>query len=292
MIIALSVELHGKLTEHRRFKFPGFVGDAPQLVIWEGQIYRLIPPVNSIVAVEAGEVLMTYVLEVVFSPASNMFVDQVFEPFEVGELIRTARAKGEITEREIAMQSFALAFKATRRARGMTLGGAADALGVRVSSVSAWEHALELPRPGLVEKWQTMLEHTEGVTVAQRDELLELWTSAFTTCRGCGCSYETCRPLWVESHKCCPDCSHSANPTRGDLLAALAEGVEVFAFGTTIRRCIGCGEPVTGGPTRCLGCASRTVDRPPEPRPCRTCGKVGCQPMNHAGWDPRDEGHG
>jgi hypothetical protein len=25
------------------------------------------------------------------------------------------------------------------------------------------------------------------------------------------------------------------------------------------------------------------------PRPCFTCGKLGCMPQNHAGWDPRDE---
>jgi hypothetical protein len=27
-------------------------------------------------------------------------------------------------------------------------------------------------------------------------------------------------------------------------------------------------------------------------RPCATCGKKGCDPMEHAGWSPHDEGHG
>jgi hypothetical protein len=29
-----------------------------------------------------------------------------------------------------------------------------------------------------------------------------------------------------------------------------------------------------------------------ERRPCATCGKPGHQPMDHAGWDPTQEGHG
>lgn len=281
MILALYVELEGRAVEQRRFPYPQFAGDAPELILWDGQIYRRIPALEP---QSSPEFVACYVLEVVFSPASGVFVDQVFEPVELAEFV--AAGGSRVTEDEVARQSFGLAFRRLRATARQTMGDAARYLGVRVAEISAWEHGATLPRPGLVERWIDHLQDLpERAPADERAELLDLWTSAFTCCRGCGSSFEACRPLWVSTRKCCPDCSHSMHPTRGDLLAALGEAPEAFAFGVTIRRCLTCGEPVTGGPTRCLGCASRTLETPGR---CATCGKRECRPERHAGVTPED----
>lgn len=56
------------------------------------------------------------------------------------------------------------------------------------------------------------------------------------------------------------------------------------------------------GESDCEDCYARWLDTQPDPdpdpdtkqsvagkKPCFTCGKSGCKPMNHAGWDPSDK---
>lgn len=46
-------------------------------------------------------------------------------------------------------------------------------------------------------------------------------------------------------------------PTREEMLEALGDKEETFAFRRTIRRCRHCGDPVQGGPTACSPCCLR-----------------------------------
>jgi hypothetical protein len=44
-------------------------------------------------------------------------------------------------------------------------------------------------------------------------------------------------------------------PTEAEMFHALGDKQETFLNGWTIRRCMDCGKPVAGGPTRCVLCA-------------------------------------
>lgn len=114
--------------------------------------------------------------------------------------------------------------------------------------------------------------------------------SAESLCVLCG------KPVVEETkkfHDACLNPRPKATPAkeapRGGLVNPRTEGVPLM----------GC--PRCGALTH-DGCATAEVDvyaAPPPAvrdgageRPCATCGKPGHKPMDHAGWDPRDEGHG
>lgn len=93
-----------------------------------------------------------------------------------------------------------------------------------------------------------LLEQIQGAYQAgvksREEKVLHDWSSDLTALEA-----EVSR-LREENERMC-------EPTREEMLEALGDKEETFAFCRTIRRCRHCGDPVQGGPTACSPCCFR-----------------------------------